>query len=233
MRRQPRATVARVTAAKPVPQPTEVLDHSLTCEVLLIRHGRSADVIPGTPGAGDPPLHPEGLIQAQRLDERLKDKQIHAVFSSHLVRARQTAAPLAARRSLVTTEFEDLEEVRLGDWAHGEFRRRVAERDPEYLEWTKRRNWDGIPNAEGDRSLRERVAAVVQQLAAQHRGQTIAVVAHGGAIGAFVAHSLQMPYSLWMTCENTSITKVRIGEAGTHVVSVNDVHHLFDPVLRP
>lgn len=222
-----------MTAGKPVPQPTEVLDHSLTCEVLLIRHGRSADVIPGTAGAGDPPLHTEGVEQAKRLDERLKDKKIHAVFSSHLSRARQTAAPLAARRGLVTTEFEDLEEVRLGDWAEGEFRRRVAERDPEYLEWTKRRTWDGIPNAEGDRSLRERVASVVEQLAAKHRGETIAVVAHGGAIGAFVAHALQMPFSLWMTCENTSITKVRIGADGTHVVTVNDVHHLFDPVLKP
>jgi len=41
-----------------------------------------------------------------------------------------------------------------------------------------------------------------------------------------------MPFSLWMTCENTSVSKVRIGPDGTHVVTVNDTHHLFDPVLR-
>ena len=41
-----------------------------------------------------------------------------------------------------------------------------------------------------------------------------------------------MPLSLWMTCENTSVTKVRIGPEGTHVVTVNDAHPLFDPVLR-
>ncbi|CAB5066271.1 MAG: histidine phosphatase family protein [Actinobacteria bacterium] len=221
-----------MTSGKPVPQPTELIDHSAACEVLLIRHGRSADVVPGDAGASDPPLHTEGEQQALLLDERLRDKKIHAVYSSHLKRARQTAAPLASRRGLTTAEFEDLEEVRLGDWALGEFRRRVAERDPEWMEWTKRRTWDGIPGAEGDRMFRDRVSSVINDLAARHRGETIAIVVHGGVIGTFLAHALDMPFSLWMTCENTSVSKVRIGPDGTHVVTVNDTHHLFDPVLR-
>lgn len=224
------ATVQRVT--RPVPQPTELVDHSQSCEVLLIRHGRSADVIPGAADASDPPLHPEGEQQAVRLDERLASKTIHAVYSSHLVRARQTAAPLSRRRGLETIEFEDLEEVRLGDWARGEFRRRVAVRDPEWIAWTQRRTWDGIPGAEGDRVFRERVSRVIDDLAARHLGQTIAVVVHGGVIGTYLAHALSMPYSLWMTCENTSISKVRVGPGGAHVITVNDTHHLFDPVLR-
>ena len=80
--------------------------------------------------------------------------------------------------------------------------------------------------------FRERVSRIINDLADRHRGQTIAVVVHGGVIGTFLAHALQMPYSLWMTCENTSISKVRIGPDGTHVVTVNDTHHLFDPVLK-
>jgi len=227
-----RATVARVSSPKPVPQPTELVDHTASCEVLLIRHGRSADVVPGDPGASDPPLHPEGVEQARRLDERLRDKTIHAIYSSHLARARQTAAPLAVRRGLTTTEFEDLEEVRLGSWANGEFRRMVAERDPKFLEWSRLRRWDNIPGAEGDQVFRTRVSNIIHDLAGRHRGQTIAVVVHGGVIGTFLAHALSMPYSLWMTCENTSISKVRIGADGTHVVTVNDTHHLFDPILK-
>ena len=218
---------------RPVPQPTELVDHRDSCEVLLIRHGRSADVIPGSTGAGDPPLHADGVRQAALLDERLAGKTIHAVYSSHLQRARQTAAPLAARRNLVTVEFEDLEEVRLGDWANGEFRRRVAERDPEWVAWTQRRTWDGIPGAEGDAVFRERVSRVINDLALRHLGETIAVVVHGGVIGTYLASVLTMPHSLWMTCENTSISKVRVGPGGAHVVTVNDTHHLFDPVVRP
>jgi probable phosphoglycerate mutase len=220
-----------MSSSRAVPQPTELDDHAGTCQVLLIRHGRSADVVPGERDASDPVLHPEGERQAQRLDERLATKHIDAVYSSHLRRARQTATPLARRRGLDVVEFPELEEVRLGSWAGGEFRRRVAERDPEWLAWAAGRTWDGIPGAEGDAALRARVSAVVDALAARHRGQTIAVVAHGGVIGAYLAQALAMPYSLWMTCENTSISLVRIGANGTHVVTVNDTHHLFDPVL--
>ncbi len=215
----------------PIAQPNDLVDLDGTCEVLLIRHGRSADVVPGSAESLDPPLHGEGVEQARLLDERLAGKRIDAVYSSHLARARQTAAPLAARRESSVTIFEDLEEVRLGDWAKGEFRRRVATRDPEWLEWTKRRTWDGVPGAEGDAAFRERVSTVVDSLAERHRGGTIAVVVHGGVIGTYLAHALTMPYSLWMSCENTSISVVRIGADGVHVITVNDTHHLFDPVL--
>jgi broad specificity phosphatase PhoE len=216
----------------PVPQPTELVDTTGTCEVLLIRHGRSADVVPGTPEAHDPPLHPEGIAQAEQLDRRLASRHIDAVYSSNLTRAKQTAAPLAARRGLAVTEIADLDEVRLGSWAQGEFRRRVAERDPEWLAWTRRRTWDGIPGAEGDLAFRTRVSGVIDTLAQRHQGGTIAVVAHGGVIGTFLAHALGMPHSLWMTCENTSVSLIRIGDLGTHVVTVNDAHHLFDPVTK-
>ena len=80
--------------------------------------------------------------------------------------------------------------------------------------------------------FRDRVSSVINDLAARHRGETIAIVVHGGVIGTFLAHALDMPFSLWMTCENTSVSKVRIGPEGTYVVTVNDAHHLFDPVLR-
>ena len=216
-----------------VPQPTlrNQLDDE-SCEVLLIRHGRSADVVPGTPEASDPPLHTEGIAQATALDARLATLVLHGVYSSHLARAIQTATPLATRRGLALETHEDLEEVRMGDWGNGEFRRRAATADPEWVAWSLTGRWDGIPGGEGDDSLRQRFARVVDTLAARHRGQRIAVVAHGGAINAYLSHQLGVHRSLWMTVENTSITLVRLSPTtGTTVVSVNDCHHLYDPVL--
>ena len=201
------------------------------CEVLLIRHGRSADVVPGTPEAHDPGLHDIGVQQVTRLAARLATKQIDAVYSSHLARAHQTARPLADARGLTVETFTDLEEIRLGDWGNGEFRRRAASADPEWLQWSRTGRWDGIPGGEGDDSLRERVGAVVDQLAARHVGRCIAVVAHGGTIGAYVAHLFGMHRSLWLAVENTSITKVRLGGDGPAVITANDCHHLYDPVL--
>ena len=153
-----------------VPQPTLRSAEAHECEVLLIRHGRSPDVVPGSAESADPPLHVDGEAQARLLAERLRGKSIDAVYCSHLARARQTAAPIAVERGLVPEVHRDLEEVRLGDWANGEFRRRAAVLDPEWVAWSKTGRWDGIPGGEGDDAFRARVSNVVDTLAAQHRG---------------------------------------------------------------
>ncbi len=223
--------MTQLDSTQAVPQPTLRGPEPNECEVLLIRHGRSADVVPGSAESADPPLHTEGVQQAERLAARLAGKTIHAVHSSHLARARQTAEPLARARGLVVQEHTDLEEIRLGDWGNGEFRRRAFVRDPEWVAWSRTGRWDGIPGGEGDEALRTRVAGVVDRLAEQHQGQTIAVVAHGGSINAYVAHLLGTHRSLLFTIENTSITAVRVSPDGPTIVSVNDCHHLYDPVL--
>lgn len=214
-----------------IPQPTLADDADGSCEVLLIRHGRSADVIPGSLEAADPPLHAEGVEQAAALDARLSGKQIHAVYASHLTRAVQTATPLADRRGLTVGIFPELEEIRLGEWGNGEFRRRAAMRDPEWVAWSRTGRWDGIPGCEGDEAFRSRVATAVESLATRHRDETIAIVAHGGSINAYLAEVLGIDRSLWMTVENTSITVVRVADHGHTVVTVNDCHHLFDTVI--
>jgi 2,3-bisphosphoglycerate-dependent phosphoglycerate mutase len=220
------------TSTQVIPQPA--LGHALdaeSCEVLLIRHGRSADVVPGSPESANPPLHDIGVRQVEALTVRLAPVVLDGVFSSHLTRAVETARPLAAARGLELETHVDLEEIRLGDWGLGEFRRRAATSDPEWVAWSHTGRWDGIPGCEGDERLRERVAEVIEQLAARHRGQRIAVVAHGGTINAYLSHALGVHRSLWMAVENTSITTVRLSTvAGPTVVTINDCHHLYDPV---
>lgn len=223
--------MTQLDSTQAVPQPTLRSPEPDECEVLLIRHGRSADVVPGSPESADPPLHVLGVEQAAQLATRLAGKTIHAVYSSQLARARQTAEPLAAARGLPVVEFTDLEEVRLGDWGNGEFRRRAAIADAEWVAWSRTGRWDGIPGGEGDDAFRVRVSGVIEGLVPQHRGECIAVVAHGGSINAFVAHLLGVHRSLVFTVENTSITSVRIGVHGSTLVTVNDCHHLYDPVL--
>lgn len=226
-------TPAELDSTQAVPQPTlrTELDGD-SCEVLLIRHGRSADVVPGTPESADPPLHDVGHMQAIALAARSAPVALVGVYSSHLARAVQTAQPLADARGLTLETFTDLREIDLGDWSNGEFRRRAAVQDPEFVAWSLTGRWDGIPGSEGDDALRSRFAAVLEMLAARHRGQRIAVVAHGGAINAYLSHLLGVHRSLWMTVENTSITLVRLHSVqGSTVVSINDCHHLYDPVV--
>ena len=211
-----------------VSQPTLDAVHGDVCRVLLIRHGRSADVVPGSPESADPELHDLGVEQAIALGERLQGISLAGIYSSHLRRAFHTAQHVARHHNLDVIVHEDLEEVRLGDWSHGEFRRRAASGDPEFLAWYATGRWDGIPNAEGDTAFRSRVTTRIDQLASQHIGSTIAVVAHGGVINAYLAASLQTHRSLWMKVENTSITTVNVNHISKSVLTINDCHHLYD-----
>jgi probable phosphoglycerate mutase len=175
----------------------------------------------------DPPLHEIGQKQAIAVGSRLSSARIDAVYSSHLLRALHTAEAIASHHDLKVGVFEDLEEIRLGDWSHGEFRRRAATADPEYVEWAKTGTWDGIPNAEGDKNFRSRVSTRINSLAAQHDGGCIAVVCHGGVINAYIAEMLGTRRSLWMMVENTSITTVKLS-ATPSVLTLNDCTHLYD-----
>ena len=47
-----------------------------------------------------------------------------------------------------------------------------------------------------------------------------------------MAQVLEIPHSLWLTVENTSITVVQVADGQHHVVVAGDCHHLYDPVLR-
>ena len=123
-------TAIRTPDATAVPQPT--LDGSVGdgCRVLLIRHGRSADIVTGTPESIDPPLHVVGVEQAEAVGKRLSNAALSAVYSSHLLRAHDTAFAIAQHHDLPVHVHEELEEIRLGDWSHGEFRKRAAAMDP-------------------------------------------------------------------------------------------------------
>jgi 2,3-bisphosphoglycerate-dependent phosphoglycerate mutase len=214
-----------------IPQPALRTADMRATTVLLVRHGRSADVVPGSPESADPPLHEEGERQAQAVADRLANRPVDAVYASHLRRACDTANAIAARHGLEVEVHDDLQEVLLGDWANGEFRRRAAARDPEWVAWSLTGRWDGIPGCEGDVALRARLARKVDELVQRHPGETIVVVAHGGAINAYLAEILGIERSLFMAVENTSITAVLVGAGHPFVLVANDCSHLYDPVV--
>ncbi|MSO31804.1 MAG: histidine phosphatase family protein [Ilumatobacteraceae bacterium] len=213
-----------------VAQPTLEMAAGEVCRILLIRHGRSDDVVPGSPESADPPLHPIGVQQAVAIGQRLAGTALHAVYSSHLLRAYNTAIAIATHHGLSVGISEDLEEIKLGDWGHGEFRRRAAIADPEFVEWATHGTWDGIPGGEGDTVFRTRVTKAVNAIANQHLGQTVAVVAHGGVINAYIAKMMEASRTMWFTIENTSITIVKVGTTTSSIQTINDCQHLYDQV---
>lgn len=217
-----------MTADEPraIPQSGRIDDGAFPTLVLLVRHGESMPVVPGTPESKDPPLSPRGVEQAEALAARLATAGLTAVVSSHLARAVQTAAAIAAPHGIEPVARPDLREVDLGEWDEGGFRQRAADLDPDYLAFVAAGRWEVIPGAEADDALRARMVAAVDELAATHAGGRIAVVCHGGSINAWLAHRFGSERSMVVAIDNTSITALRTDGEHWLIRGINDVEHL-------
>jgi 2,3-bisphosphoglycerate-dependent phosphoglycerate mutase len=202
-------------------------------ELIVIRHGASATHTPGMPfdlvdGHSDPPLSPAGHEQAQAVAERLRGEPLQALFVTPLQRTAQTAAPLAAAVGLEPQVVADLREVNLGEWEGGEYRVRVANRDPVAMRALMEGRWDVIPGAESNESLAERVGRGLETIfAAIEPGGTGAAVLHGGVIGEVCRQVTRSAPFAFIHADNGSISRVVAFPSGHRLLrSFNDIAHL-------
>jgi probable phosphoglycerate mutase len=202
-------------------------------EVVLVRHGASADAVAGEPfplvdGRGDPPLSPDGLRQAEAVAARLANDGISRLFITPLRRTALTAAPLAAATGLEPTIVADLAEVRLGDWEGGEYRIRAMNGDPLISRAFEEERWDIIPNAETPESLERRVRAGIETVVAATGPDAIAVaVVHGAVIGEACRQATGSRRFAFVHSDNGSLTRlVVLGDGSWLLRSFNDVSHL-------
>ena len=85
--------------------------------VYLVRHGQTPLNESGVlRGLADPPLDQTGRDQAQRLGAALGTRGLWAVVSSPLLRARQTAQPVAGRAGLDVVTDQCLVDRDYGQW---------------------------------------------------------------------------------------------------------------------
>ena len=150
--------------------------------ILLARHGETADNAAGRiQGHVDPPLTARGLEQARELAERVGERGVRALYTSHLRRARETAEVVAARLDLEATVDARLAEAWMGEW-EGRLKEEVSRHEAE--EWAA--YWrGGAFRFPGGESLPELQARVLAALADVRAGPLPAlVVCHGGAIRA-------------------------------------------------
>ena len=83
--------------------------------ILLVRHGETDGNAARILQRADVPLNDRGLRQAERLAQRLSAHGFVRILCSDLVRARMTAAPIAARSGVAIEESPLLQERNFGD----------------------------------------------------------------------------------------------------------------------
>jgi broad specificity phosphatase PhoE len=158
----------------------------------LMRHGESEwNASARWQGHGDPPLSPRGLREASAAAARVAARVRAAgrplrLFSSDLLRARQTASPVAAVLGLEVTPLFELRELDVGRWS-GLTREQIRQLDPDGLQAFDSGNPDVRPGGgETRQEIRDRVRSTAARLAREHPGHDLLLVVHRGVIRALV-----------------------------------------------
>lgn len=153
--------------------------------IYVARHGQTDWNREGRiQGGTDNPLNATGREQAATLGRTLADVRLDAVYTSSHQRARQTAAVLEGRATIVA--LDELRERFFGKFEG------ANEKDPAILaDWNKRRfNWtDEMEGGESLESQSRRAEAALRRIRDRQKdGDTILIVAHGGINPILVSH---------------------------------------------
>ena len=194
-------------------------------ELLLIRHGLPERVVneDGTPA--DPPLSAKGRDQAERVARWLEGVSSDRLYSSPLLRARETAQPLATLRGL-PVEIEPA--VREYDADSALYIPMEDLKEHDYEQWKVLVS--GGYAAEVDfLAFRGEVVTGVEQIIADNPGRRVVVFCHGGVINAWAAHVLGMKPQLFIDVSYTSVNRFWAASSGERsLASLNEAAHLRD-----
>ena len=200
----------------------------------LIRHGKQNSTLCNV----DAELSSDGILQTELVRDRLIGYQIDALYSSNMLRAKQTAqiineyfhCPMEIREELREISF-GLMEGNTEEYNDIQFKKFKQE---------QKKLIDDMPYPEGENgtSVYERAMPVIQQIA-QSGKKNIAIITHGGTIRVLLAALFgknQAKRLLFgVSLENTGITQLVYSSRYDrfYLQRFNDYAHLeASPELR-
>lgn len=205
-------------------------------ELILLRHGETDwNRELRFQGHVDVGLNAIGMEQAQRLARRLAGERADRLYVSDLLRARQTAQPVATQLGLAALSDEALREQSFG---------RVDGMTVDDIKLMHPQAWEGwlrfdedysMPDGESTRQFHGRVMDAVHRLIVAHPDETLVVVTHGGVLDMIyrTARSLGLNGPRQSDIPNAGLNRVRVRAGGIDILAWADVAHLADMPPQP
>ncbi|MFN3749744.1 MAG: histidine phosphatase family protein [Thiobacillus sp.] len=204
--------------------------------ICLIRHGETDwNVERRIQGHLDIPLNDTGRAQALAMAFNAAHQRFHAIYSSDLARAMETAQSLAQREDHVVRPLPQLRERHYGIFQgltvaeaaarHPEAHARYRVRDPDY----------DFETGESLRTFAARVADGIAWLVRHHPGQTLAAICHSGVLDIVYRRATGRPLSAPRDFKipNCALNWFRFDGRGWHLEAWGDRHHLHDVLMEP
>jgi broad specificity phosphatase PhoE len=204
-------------------------------KLYLIRHGQSGGNVAGTFGGHSPtPLSDLGRQQAEITATALAQERIDFIYSSDLLRAVQTAEPLAEKLGFEINKTSAFRERDVGVLEGLTFKESKEKYPKDYYALINRNINHKITEGESYRHLLKRGTNALKEILRTHKGKRVAVYSHTGAIcyltlyliGAINRHTRQTP---WLVTSNCGINRFEIrGRNNVRVMGLNDTRHLLE-----
>lgn len=160
----------------------------------IVRHGETEwNVQNLLQGHGDSPLTAAGKAQISELAQELSSIHFDQVFSSDLLRARQTAELLTIARKLAINTTHLLRERSFGRY-EGRSREEFEEENRgllrQYQSLSQAQQWKFkyADDMESSEEVITRLLVFLRETAVAYTGKNILVVTHGGVLRTFLKH---------------------------------------------
>src|SRR2546423_10446313 len=179
----------------------------------LIRHascdGLGQTLWGRTPGVC---LNEKGKLEAQQLTERFRGTALHAIYSSPLERALQTAETIARELKLEVNKDPAFNEIDFGDWT-GKSVDDLSS-DEHWRRFNTVRSETRIPGGESFLEVQTRVVTELERLSVKHGDARVGIVSHADVIKAAVAFFKATPIDL--------LHQFQISPCSVNVIELNN-----------
>jgi len=198
--------------------------------VYFIRHGESMGNINGVCcGWHDIELSEKGVLQAQCTADILKDVRFDKIYSSDLIRACNTALPIAKSHGLEIIKDSGLREIFVGDWENKSWEYINTHDREAYELWKFKPHLMKAPNGESMVEVNDRIVTAVDNIVAQNPDSTICIASHccvlKNLICYYIGRDLSQLNEIYIC--NASYSIVEFDEKRqASIVSLNNVSHL-------
>ncbi len=164
--------------------------------VFLLRHGQTVNTLDGRfryNGHVDVGVTEESLENMHHIAQQLKNHPITHIYSSDLNRAQAGAAVIAEQLEVPHTPLPAFREIKMGCWegltydeVKEQYPKQVQEKFADFINYR-------IPGGETIPEVENRVFTQMDKLLETHRGERLAIVAHGGINMLIICRALQLP----------------------------------------
>lgn len=205
--------------------------------LILVRHGRTNNNKEARFGTlDDSPLDEVGRDQAQRVARRLKEFEIHQIFSSPIKRATETAAFISRENSVSVIPRDELKEYDNGILAGmsvDEIRQKYPDIYKDVESWVNMgpiQNRDRFiaPDSETMDDFKARLLSFQEMLLNHHPAQVVVAVTHLAVIKGYLSLIFGRSFNSQMNflADNTSLTVIDYFHRVPVLRSFNDIQHL-------